>query len=168
MSDEAEMLDGVKILLDRMEMFPEEFVSDNYGSSHKWNSVFEFGWNGVLTENEKKLLEDGLKKASRKVFSQRVAAHVLFMNDTTLEPPRPMKTPKAQNNTIATNTGGYNLSSTTSLNVSSTNNFAVRDKSGRVVTMHEHEYRYLMKQDPKRQESYLDWIKRGRPRDEKV
>jgi hypothetical protein len=144
-----------------MEMFPEEFVAKQYGGTHKWTEIIQYGMIGVLTDKEKQLLEEGLKKATRKVFSQRVAANIMYIENETLKPTRTVVTPTTPQ-ISPTGTVTIPQSSTTSLNVSSTNNFAVRDKSGRVVIMHEHEYKYYLKQDPKRQESYLEWIKRGR------
>jgi hypothetical protein len=155
---EPELLDGVQILLDRMEMFPEEFVSDNYGGAHKWNAIFDFGWNSVLNEHERSLLEAGLKKATRKVFSQRVATHVMYLNGAVLHPQRELR-PTAKSRPT------FDVHSLTAPSpaLTATQPYIVADGKGNKVIMHKHEYDYYMKQPAERQISYLDWIRRGRP-----
>jgi len=156
---EPELLDGVQILLDRMEMFPEEFVSDNYGGAHKWNAIFDFGWNSVLNEHERSLLETGLKKAARKVFSQRVATHVMYLNGAVLYPQRELR-PTSKPRPPAFDSGAIGPAN---LALTATQPYVVADGRGNKVIMHKHEYDYYMKQPADRQKSYLDWIKRGRP-----
>lgn len=176
--EEPEMLDGLKILLDRMEMFPEEFVPDYNQGDHRWARVFQYGYaQGVLTDDEKKILEAALVKARRKVFSQRVAANVLYLNDSTLAPkhrklkpssPTPSLTPYPNQNIITVNphittTSSVTVASGTAGGGGTGNTYTVTDKTGYKILLQAHEYQYLMRQDKQRQESYLNWIKRGRP-----
>jgi hypothetical protein len=155
---EPELLDGVQILLDRMEMFPEEFVADNYGGGHKWSAIFDFGWNSILTEHERGLLQEGLKKAARKVFSQKVAAHVMYLNEAVLRPQMETRlTAKPRPPTFPANQIDWGQTTTPSPP------YLVEDERRNKVVLHKHEYEYYKKQPPERQRSYLDWIRRGRP-----
>lgn len=159
----AEMLEGVQILLDRMKMFPEEFVSDSYGVNHKWAKIFENPamWN-VLTKEEQDAIHKGMHEAARTVFSQRVAAHVLYLNNAVLEPQPKERTVKPNPRPPTfTSTLPSHLPDPATLMTGDI--VTVMHKNGKKVTMQPHEYKYLLKQDPKRQESYLDWIAKGRP-----
>ena len=159
----AEMLEGVQILLDRMKMFPEEFVSDSYGGSHKWAKIFENPamWN-VLTKEEQDAIHKGMHEAARTVFSQRVAAHVLYLNNAVLEPQPKERTvrPTPKPPTFTTTN---NIHLPDPATVTPGDKVRVMFKNGEQVTLYPYEYNYLLKQDPKRQESYLEWIAKGRP-----
>jgi len=62
------MLAGVEILLERMKTNPEEFVEGGYS---KWSRVINNAWD-ILTEQERKALEDGTKEAKRDHFNGEV------------------------------------------------------------------------------------------------
>lgn len=62
-------LEGVQILLARMEQFPEEFTQ------RKWQWVNEYlGADSTLTAEEKTLLKDALHKTKRTNFTSKVLA----------------------------------------------------------------------------------------------
>jgi len=62
------MLTGVEILLERMKTNPEEFIE---GGPSKWSQVMNNAWD-ILTEQERKALEDGAKEAKREHFNGEV------------------------------------------------------------------------------------------------
>jgi hypothetical protein len=62
------MLTGVEILLERMKTNPEEFIE---GGFSKWSRVINSAWD-ILTEQERKALEDGTKEAKRDHFNGEV------------------------------------------------------------------------------------------------
>ena len=62
------MLTGVEILLERMKTNPEEFIE---GGLSKWSQVMNNAWD-ILTEQERKALEDGAKEAKREHFNGEV------------------------------------------------------------------------------------------------
>ena len=62
------MLTGVEILLERMKTNPEEFIE---GGLSKWSQVMNSAWD-ILTEQERKALEDGAKEAKREHFNGEV------------------------------------------------------------------------------------------------
>ena len=62
------MLAGVEILLERMKTNPEEFIEGGYS---KWSRVINNSWD-ILTEQERKALEDGTKEAKRDHFNGEV------------------------------------------------------------------------------------------------
>tara|TARA_R110002126_G_scaffold266357_1_gene409561 strand:- start:231 stop:665 length:435 start_codon:yes stop_codon:yes gene_type:complete len=62
------MLTGVEILLERMKTNPEEFIEGGYS---KWSRVINNAWD-ILTEQERKALEDGTKEAKRDHFNGEV------------------------------------------------------------------------------------------------
>jgi hypothetical protein len=62
------MLAGVEILLERMKTNPEEFIEGGYS---KWSRVINNAWD-ILTEQERKALEDGTKEAKRDHFNGEV------------------------------------------------------------------------------------------------
>jgi hypothetical protein len=62
------MLTGVEILLERMKTNPEEFIEGGYS---KWSRVINNAWD-ILTEQERKALEDGTREAKRDHFNGEV------------------------------------------------------------------------------------------------
>lgn len=69
------MLEGVQILLDRMDTNPEEF--DLFGKNGgKWRSLIE-AFQGVLTDEERTLLAEKGDKIQREMRREKFTAEVL-------------------------------------------------------------------------------------------
>lgn len=66
------MNDGVKILLERMETNPEEFV----GRPRRWEYILE-EYDNVLAEDEAKAIKEGLRKLLRSEFTRAVMQELL-------------------------------------------------------------------------------------------
>lgn len=84
------MLAGVEILLERMKTNPEEFIEGGYS---KWSRVINNAWD-ILTEQERKALEDGTKEAKRDHFNGEVMRVLAQGHDDQLgraEPQEPKK-----------------------------------------------------------------------------
>ena len=75
------MLTGVEILLERMKTNPEEFVEGGYS---KWSRVINNAWD-ILTEQERKALEDGTKEAKRDHFNGEVMRVLAQGHDDDIE-----------------------------------------------------------------------------------
>lgn len=80
---EEAMLDGMKIILERMKTHPEEFVND-IGISSRWENLVQH-YHQVLTEEEKKAFNDGMHELRRQSFTARVL-EVLMEEPTQLDP----------------------------------------------------------------------------------
>lgn len=77
------MIDGMKIILERMKTHPEEFVSD-LGLSSRWENLVHMN-NDVLTNEEKKAFNDAIHELRRQRFTARVL-EVLMEEPTQLDP----------------------------------------------------------------------------------
>jgi hypothetical protein len=66
------MNDGVKMLLERMQTHPEEFV----GKRPRWNYILE-QYQSVLAEDEAKAINDGLKELRRYELTRAVMKELL-------------------------------------------------------------------------------------------
>jgi len=65
------MNDGVKILLERMQTHPEEFVDETNLGATKWSGVLNY-YDNVLTLEEKKAIQEGVLKLKREAFTKQV------------------------------------------------------------------------------------------------
>ena len=65
------MNDGVKILLERMQTHPEEFVDETNLGATKWSGVLNY-YDNVLTLEEKKAIQEGVLKLKRDAFTKQV------------------------------------------------------------------------------------------------
>ena len=65
------MNDGVKILLERMQTNPEEFVDETNLGATKWSGVLNY-YDNVLTLEEKKAIQEGVLKLKREAFTKQV------------------------------------------------------------------------------------------------
>ena len=67
------MIEGLKILLERMKTHPEEFLddSDGYVGSSKWGKLMH-KYNKVLTKEEIKAFNDALHELHRQQFTAEV------------------------------------------------------------------------------------------------
>jgi hypothetical protein len=67
------MIEGLKILLERMKTHPEEFLddSDGYVGSSKWGKLIH-KYNKVLTKEEIKAFNDALHELHRQQFTAEV------------------------------------------------------------------------------------------------
>ena len=61
------MIDGMKIILERMKTNPEEFVN-NLGRIGRWESIITMN-NDVLTDEEMKAFTDALRELRRENFT---------------------------------------------------------------------------------------------------
>lgn len=64
------MIDGMKIILERMKTHPEEFV-DDLGRISRWENLVQM-YLSILTEEEKKAFDDGIQELRRQRFTARV------------------------------------------------------------------------------------------------
>lgn len=94
------MIDGMKIILERMKTHPEEFEND-LGLSSRWENLVQM-YNRILTEEEKKAFEDAMHELRRQRFTARVL-EVLMEEPLKIDP-----------NTYTINTAGrYAINSPT-------------------------------------------------------
>lgn len=77
------MIDGMKIILERMKTHPEEFVGE-FGISSRWENLVHH-YHSVLTDEEKKAFNDGIHELRRQSFTSRVL-EVLMEEPTQLDP----------------------------------------------------------------------------------
>ena len=73
------MNDGVKILLERMQTNPEEFV----GRPRRWEYILE-EYDNVLAEDEAKAIKEGLKELRRSEFTRAVMQELLMESTSPL------------------------------------------------------------------------------------
>ena len=64
------MIDGMKIILERMKTHPEEFVED-YGRIGRWENLVSMN-NDVLTDSEMKAFKDAMRELRRERFTAKV------------------------------------------------------------------------------------------------
>lgn len=64
------MIDGMKIILERMKTNPEEFVND-LGQISRWQSLVHMN-DDILTNDEKKAFNDAIHELRRQRFTSRV------------------------------------------------------------------------------------------------
>ena len=99
------MIDGMKIILERMKTNPEEFVN-NLGRIGRWESIITMN-NDVLTDEEMKAFTDALRELRRESFTAKVL-QTLMEEPVTVDP-----------NTYTINTAGrYTGGASVSLNAS--------------------------------------------------
>lgn len=70
------MNDGVKILLERMQTHPEEFVDETNLGATKWSGILSY-YDNVLTDEEKKAIQQGLLGLKRDAFTKVVVENLL-------------------------------------------------------------------------------------------
>jgi hypothetical protein len=70
------MIEGIKILLERMKTHPEEFVIDSYGGSSKWEKIVD-RYRAVLTPQELGEFERGRREAMRQSFTAKILETLL-------------------------------------------------------------------------------------------
>ena len=71
------MIEGIKILLERMKTHPEEFLENNdYVGSSKWGKLIQ-RYNTVLTKEEIKAFNDALHELHRQQFTADVLESLL-------------------------------------------------------------------------------------------
>ena len=99
------MIDGMKIILERMKTNPEEFVN-NLGLVGRWESIITMN-NDVLTDEEMKAFKDALRELRRESFTAKVL-QTLMEEPITIDP-----------NTYTINTAGrYTGGASVTLNAS--------------------------------------------------
>jgi hypothetical protein len=64
------MIDGMKIILERVKTHPEEFVND-LGQISRWENLVQM-YHHILTAEEKKAFDDALHELKRQRFTSRV------------------------------------------------------------------------------------------------
>lgn len=99
------MIDGMKIILERMKTHPEEFEND-LGLSSRWENLVQM-YNRILTEEEKKAFEDAMHELRRQRFTARVL-EVLMEEPVTLD----------RNTYTINNMGQYSGGASVTLNAS--------------------------------------------------
>lgn len=67
------MNDGVKIILERMRDYPEEF----YGESDKWRFIYKEYFRDAMSEEEKGAIFDRVKQIRKDEFTKRVLETLL-------------------------------------------------------------------------------------------
>lgn len=77
------MIDGMKIILERMKTNPEEFVG-NLGTFGRWENIVQMS-REVLTEEENKAFDDALHELKRKNFTTQVL-QVLMEEPVKIDP----------------------------------------------------------------------------------
>ena len=77
------MIDGMKIILERMKTNPEEFVN-NLGRIGRWESIITMN-NDVLTDEEMKAFTDALRELRRENFTAKVL-QTLMEEPVTVDP----------------------------------------------------------------------------------
>ena len=77
------MIDGMKIILERMKTNPEEFVN-NLGRIGRWESIITMN-NDVLTDEEMKAFTDALRELRRESFTAKVL-QTLMEEPVTVDP----------------------------------------------------------------------------------
>ena len=77
------MIDGMKIILERMKTNPEEFVN-NLGLVGRWENIVRLN-SDVLTEEETKTFNDALRKLKRESFTAKVL-QTLMEEPVTIDP----------------------------------------------------------------------------------
>jgi hypothetical protein len=85
------MNDGVKMLLERMETNPEEFV----GRGKRWDYILE-EYDNVLAEDEAKAIKEGLHKLRRAELTRAVMQEILKENTSPLQDLLKIKLSKSQ------------------------------------------------------------------------
>ena len=85
------MNDGVKMLLERMQTNPEEFV----GRPRRWEYILE-EYDNVLAEDEAKAIKEGLKELRRSEFTRAVMQELLEENTSPLQELLKIKLSKSQ------------------------------------------------------------------------
>ena len=99
------MIDGMKIILERMKTNPEEFVN-NLGLVGRWENIITMN-KDVLTDEEMKAFKDALRELRRESFTAKVL-QTLMEEPVTVDP-----------NTYTINTAGrYTGGASVSLNAS--------------------------------------------------
>ena len=99
------MIDGMKIILERMKTNPEEFVN-NLGLVGRWENIVRLN-SDVLTEEETKTFNDALRELKRESFTAKVL-QTLMEEPVTVDP-----------NTYTLNTAGrYTGGASVTLNAS--------------------------------------------------
>ena len=99
------MIDGMKIILERMKTNPEEFVN-NLGLVGRWENIITMN-NDVLTDEEMKAFKDALRELRRESFTAKVL-QTLMEEPITIDP-----------NTYTINTAGrYTGGASVTLNAS--------------------------------------------------
>ena len=99
------MIDGMKIILERMKTNPEEFVN-NLGLVGRWENIVSMN-NDVLTDAEMKAFKDALRELRRESFTAKVL-QTLMEEPVTIDP-----------NTYTINTAGrYTGGASVTLNAS--------------------------------------------------
>jgi hypothetical protein len=83
--------DGVKILLERMETNPEEFV----GRGKRWDYILE-EYDNVLAQDETKAIKEGLHKLRRAEFTRAVMQELLKEDTSPLRELLNLKLSKTQ------------------------------------------------------------------------
>jgi hypothetical protein len=83
--------DGVKMLLERMQTNPEEFV----GRPRRWEYILE-EYDNVLAEDEAKAIKEGLKELRRSEFTRAVMQELLEENTSPLQELLKIKLNKSQ------------------------------------------------------------------------
>ena len=77
------MIDGMKIILERMKTNPEEFVSD-IGLISRWENLVQTNYE-ILTDEERKAFNDAIHELRRQRFTSRVL-EVLMEEPVELDP----------------------------------------------------------------------------------
>lgn len=85
------MNDGVKMLLERMETNPEEFV----GRGKRWDYILE-EYDNVLAEDEAKAIKEGLHKLRRAELTRAVMQELLKEDTSPLKELLNLKLSKSQ------------------------------------------------------------------------